>query len=157
MLGETLTANISSDGTAIDHHGVRYESIEDPVVFSELYPATNDAGHPNYRGAEPGGPPPAPFLDAWMVKFTWTYPHAYRLRRKSVNQAVKRLDSALAGVPYANIGVPLGYPFPPTTPPPGSGSSDVRTSRLTTDRTRTHTLATDRGWTAPRPWSPAAP
>lgn len=110
-LREILEANLSRDGTAIDHHGVRYESLEDLLVFSELYPATNDADHLNYRGTIQELPHWTPFLDARMIEFTRTYPHAYRLRRKIVNQAVKRLDPALADVPYANTGVPLGYPF----------------------------------------------
>lgn len=110
-LREILAANLSSDGRAIDHHGVRYESIEDLLVFGELYPATNDADHLNYRGTAQVIPHWTPFLDARMVEFTRTYPHAYRLRRQIVNQAVKRLDPALADIPYANTGVPLGYPF----------------------------------------------
>ena len=111
-LREILAANLSSDGTGIDHHGVRYESMEDLVVFSELYPATNDSDHLNYRGTSQVIPHWTPFLDARMVEFTRRYPHAYRLRRRIVNQAVKRLDPALADIPYANTGVPLGYPFP---------------------------------------------
>jgi asparagine synthase (glutamine-hydrolysing) len=111
-LREILAANLTSDGTTIEHHGVRYESMEDLVVFSELYPATNDADHLNYRGTSQVVPHWTPFLDARMVEFTRTYPHAYRLRRNIVNQAVKRLDPALADIPYANTGVPLGYPFP---------------------------------------------
>jgi asparagine synthase (glutamine-hydrolysing) len=108
---EVLAANLSWDGTAIDHHGVRYESLEDLLVFAELYPATNDTDHLNYRGTSQVIPHWTPFLDARMIEFTRRYPHAYRLRRNIVNQAVKRLDPSLAAIPYANTGLPLGYPF----------------------------------------------
>jgi asparagine synthase (glutamine-hydrolysing) len=110
-LREILDANVSRDGSGIDHHGVRYESLEDLVVFSELYPTTNDTDHLNYRGTSQVVPHWTPFLDGRILEFTRTYPHAYRLRRKIVNQAVKRLDPELAAIPYANTGVPLGYPF----------------------------------------------
>lgn len=111
-LREVLAANISRDGAGIDHHGVRYESLEDLVVLSELYPATNDADHLNYRGLSQVMPHWTPFLDARILEFTRGYPLGYRLRRGIVGQAVKRLDPSLADIPYANTGVPLGYPFP---------------------------------------------
>jgi len=110
-LRETLAANVSRDGATIDHHGVRYESLEDLVVFGELYPATNDTDHLNYRGTSQLFPHWTPFLDGRMIEFARHYPHAYRLRRNIVNRAVERLDPALAAIPYANTGLPLGHPF----------------------------------------------
>ncbi len=110
-LRSILAANVSWDGTAVEHHGVRYESMEDLLVFGELYPTTNDADHLDYRGTDQMIPHWTPFLDARIVEFSRHYPQKYRLRRDIVNQAVARLDPALAAIPYANSGVPLGYPF----------------------------------------------
>lgn len=111
-LADVLRANIRTEGERIVHHGVAYPSLRDAVLFSELYPLTNDSDYLNYVELVQMLPHWTPFLDERVVDFATRLPVQYRVRRNVVNRALKRVDPELAAIPYANTGVPVGYPLP---------------------------------------------
>ncbi len=111
-LREILEANLTTHGGRIDHHGVSYESLEDLLVFNELYPATNDGDYFNYRGLTQQLSTWSPFMDPRILEFARHYPIEYRFRRDLRYRAIERLSPALAEIPDANTGVPLTRPFP---------------------------------------------
>ena len=125
VLHEEIT---EKDGT-IDHHGVRYPSLENAAIASKYYPLTNRPGYFFHGSTVQTIPTRAPFLDYRLIDLHLSMPVEYQLRRNVVNRAIERLDPELAAIPHAGTRAPLSrsplvhaarrrVPFPRPDRPP---------------------------------------
>jgi asparagine synthase (glutamine-hydrolysing) len=108
---EVLGANIEADGDGIVSHGVRYESLDDLVMYGDFYPMGADTDANFSRSLMQMLPYRTPFLDNRLLDLHRRIPPRYFLRRNFVNQAVDRLAPELAAIPHARTGVPLNRSF----------------------------------------------
>lgn len=98
-----------ADGS-IDHHGVRYPSLESLVHTGGFYPITNNKAYLMYYVTNQMLPTHYPYLDNRVIDFSLSVPHRHHVRRSVVNRAVAQRNRALAEIPKAGIGLPLTYP-----------------------------------------------
>ncbi|GAB3669351.1 asparagine synthase-related protein [Halopiger thermotolerans] len=105
-----LREYMSESGAAIDHHGVRYPSIDSLVHAGGFYPITNNKAYLMYYSANQMLPTHYPYLDNRVIEFSLSVPHRHHVRRSVVNRAVSRRSRDLAEIPKAGIGLPLTYP-----------------------------------------------
>ncbi|RKD98070.1 asparagine synthase-related protein [Halopiger aswanensis] len=105
-----LREHMSESGGAIDHHGVRYPSLESLVHTGGFYPITNNKAYLMYYSANQMLPTHYPYLDNRVIEFSLSVPHRHHVRRSVVNRAVAKRNRDLAEIPKAGIGLPLTYP-----------------------------------------------
>lgn len=110
-LKSVLRSNIRWDDGDIVSHGVRYDSLQDLVMYGDFYPMGGDTDAIFSRSLMQMRPYRTPFLDNRLIDLAQKVPVRYLLRRNLVNAAVSELDPALAAIPHARTGVPLKYPF----------------------------------------------
>ena len=109
---EILRSNISQseDGSVVDH-GVEYPSLDDFLLYQDMYPLSNDPDA-FFWCLEQAMPHWTPFLDNRLIDLGLQMPIRYQLRRNVVNQAVKRLNPELARIPLVKTGVRQSRPYP---------------------------------------------
>lgn len=110
-LSEILTENIHRDGDGIVSHGVRYESLQDLVMYGDYYPMSADTDAIFSNSLAQMRPYRTPFLDNRLVDLHRHIPTKYFLRRNLINAAIERIEPTLAEIPHAHTGIPLKYPF----------------------------------------------
>lgn len=111
-LHEILSANVVRDDGKINHHGIRYDSLDDLLVCSTYYPLSNDSELINLRSLRQLCPSHVPFLDNRLVDLHLRIPKKYRLRRDLINRAVQRLAPELAAIPHPSSDVPIARSYP---------------------------------------------
>ena len=109
---EILRSNTSQrdNGSVVDH-GVEYPSLDDFVLYQDMYPLSNDPDA-FFWCLEQAMPHWTPFLDNRLIDLGLRMPIRYKLRRNVVNRAVKRLNPELARIPLAKTGVRQSRPYP---------------------------------------------
>lgn len=108
-LGEILSANVATDGEAVEYHGVAYESVEQLSLDDTLVPITNGIGFDLYSALQIA-PTRNPFLDRRLLDLHCELPLNYRVRDDVLHRALGRLDRSLAAIPHASTRLPLTYP-----------------------------------------------
>lgn len=111
-IDRTLASNIRRDGDGVTSHGVRYDSLQDLVMYGDFYPMGADTDANFSRSLMQMRPYRTPFLDNRLLDLQQQIPCRYFLRRNLVNQAVERLSPRLADIPHARTGMPLKHQFP---------------------------------------------
>lgn len=106
-----LRREIRRTGDGIDHHGVTYGSPKELFVCGALAPRTNGTVLSLLHGLRQHVPAWSPFVDDRLVDLYLSMPTEYAAGRNVVHRAIERLDPELAGVRYANTGVPIEWPF----------------------------------------------
>lgn len=105
-----LREYMSESGGAVEHHGVRYPSMDALVHTGGFYPLTNNKAYLLYYATNQMLPTHYPYLDNRVIDFSLSVPHRHHVRRSVVNRAVANRNRALAEIPKAGIGLPLTYP-----------------------------------------------
>jgi len=106
-----LRSEIRQTDTGVDHHGLAYDSPEELFVCGTLTPRTNGSVLFLLQSLRQHLPAWSPFVDNRLVDLYLSTPVRHFARHNVIARAVERLDPALAGVTYANTGLPLDYPF----------------------------------------------
>lgn len=111
-LRTVLENNIEARDDGIDHHGIRYDSIDDLVHCAKWYPLTNDDDMIFWDSLHHLRPYRTPYLDNRMIDLALEMPRKYQIRRNIINRALERLSPALADIPHAHTGVKPARSFP---------------------------------------------
>lgn len=108
---DVIAANTYRDGGDVVCHGVRYGSLEDLVMYGDIYPLSNGTDTIFPWSLTQMRPYRTPFTDNRLLELRRQMPVRYFLRRNVMHRAVERIDPDLAAIPHAKTGVPLEYPF----------------------------------------------
>lgn len=111
-ISDVVAANTYRDDDDVVCHGVRYGSLNDLVMYGDIYPLRNGTDTIFPWSLMQMRPYRTPFTDNRLLELRRRIPVRYFLRRNIMHRAVERIDPSLAAIPHAKTGIPLKYPFP---------------------------------------------